>query len=406
MTWGMLLPCRIKSGLVVGILFQMGVVATVYGQDEVINGADVYRNQGMVLGKFKSLVEGDSLILYAQITFANSVSDSIPLSTQVEFEDGSRETAVLELHQAIDNQEDRVFTFKWIYSLDQSISSFSLEVNTRPRIWTFVEGIAPFASHPQGGIHLVDSYKGLPLFDPFHGLKDSLRIESRASVDTVYAFYYGHSFDPARPPMSLRASQSSSELTIDSVLALPVGENINLPLSGLYLIQADTNGIEGAALYVGRKGYPKPRMLQELSEPLVYITTKEEFQEIKSDFSSKKAFDKFWLSTVGNPQKARGSIKKYYQFVESANRYFTSYKPGWKTDRGMIFTVMGPPIMVNKSKNLEIWGYLQGDSEVEFTFLKVGNIFSDNHYELQREEKLDRPWFRAIDRWRKGLTGF
>ena len=72
--------------------------------------------------------------------------------------------------------------------------------------------------------------------------------------------------------------------------------------------------------------YPEPRVINELTEPLVYITTRGEFQQLKKDLTNKQALDKFWLSTLGSPEKARAAISKFYQNIEDANTLFSSYK--------------------------------------------------------------------------------
>jgi len=40
-----------------------------------------------------------------------------------------------------------------------------------------------------------------------------------------------------------------------------------------------------------------------------------------------------------------------------ANYFFTSYKPGWMTDRGMIYIVLGPPVILHKGDDFEEWIY-------------------------------------------------
>ena len=73
----------------------------------------------------------------------------------------------------------------------------------------------------------------------------------------------------------------------------------------------------------------------------------------------------------------------------------------------MIYIVMGPPDVVQFDGNKEIWKYSQKNGfTVQFTFQKVSNLFSENHYELIRDPSLGRTWFTAIDRWRKGLIDF
>ena len=205
--------------------------------------------------------------------------------------------------------------------------------------------------------------------------------------------------------MTLRAGQGSDRLQIDTVLILPPKSYFTTLNRGLYFFQTDSSSTLGSAFFVSDINYPQPQEIKELTEPLVYITTKSEFQRLRSNLTSKQALDKFWLSTVGSPEKARKSIKNYYHNVEVANNLFTSYKEGWKTDRGMIYTVMGPPLSVVKGLDVETWTYTNFTSEgVEFVFKKISNIFSNNHYELLREKSFDQIWFLAIDRWRDGRT--
>ena len=59
----------------------------------------------------------------------------------------------------------------------------------------------------------------------------------------------------------------------------------------------------------------------------------------------------------GNIDKARELIRIYYTRILYSNYYFTSYKEGWRTERGMIYTIYGPPDKVYKTSDGESWGY-------------------------------------------------
>jgi GWxTD domain-containing protein len=203
--------------------------------------------------------------------------------------------------------------------------------------------------------------------------------------------------------MAVSPAKGSAPLSIDSIFVLPAGQYFSPDKQGLYLFQADSSGTSGVSLVVTDRQYPEPREITDLTEPLIYISTRREFETLKEDLSNKQALDKFWLSTLESPETARAAIKSYYQNVEEANLLFTSYKEGWKTDRGMIYIILGRPITVKKGPDTEIWSYLDIDGdEINFQFNKVSNIFSNNHYELFRDKSYDRTWFIAIDRWREG----
>lgn len=407
MTFRQLTHFVFKFGVVRVLLLALGTSTTIFGQGGDYNSSDQFQPQAVVQCQFKSIIYQDSLWIYARLTFTQPVPDSLWVRALVTGEQGEPEITLLSLDQAWRPLEAGSAVFRWKYTLENQPSQLVLEVNLRPRVWTFHEEIFAEVFHPNGGIALFGPQGDVPIMNHYLRVGDSLRIICEEPVDSLYAYHYSHVFDPARAPMILQPVVSDNTLNIAEVSKVPVSSKFAFSEPGLYFLQRDTTGIEGTSLFVGSGHYPKPVKVSELSEPLVYITTRKEYQEIAPDLQNKKALDKFWLATVGSPQKARSAIKNYYQFVEAANVLFTSYKEGWKTDRGMIYTIMGPPLVVTKYQNREEWKYRnRADMEIVFTFLKISNIFSDNHYELMREKTLDRPWFLAIDRWRKGLTGF
>ncbi len=375
-------------------------------QDNYYNSSDLYLSGGVVECIFKQLHREDSLWVYAQLDFLNKPKDSLLIEARVAGPGESLTTEPLHPYQAFTDGSTNEYTFRWGFPYSKLPDKIILEIHLRPRIWTFVESIVPSAIHANGGITLMQPSGDLPVINPFLLAGDQIIIDAD-DADSAYIYYYSHDFTPSRPPMSLGNPGSSSTLKIDSIWKSPVGYSMTIPKAGLYFVQIDTTGNEGQSFYAGNGSYPKPTRIEELTSPLIYLTTQEEFQNILTDPENKKTLDKFWLSTLQDPNKARNSIKRFYQRVESANRYFTSYKEGWKTDRGMIYTIMGQPMLVTKDGNREIWEYQRPPSPpITFVFKKIPNIFSDNHYELDRQEELDRPWFLAIDRWRKGLIGF
>ncbi|MFC6193399.1 GWxTD domain-containing protein [Dyadobacter subterraneus] len=221
----------------------------------------------------------------------------------------------------------------------------------------------------------------------------------------LHVFYYAHSFEPAGSPMNTTAKSVSKSLTIDSTFTINTNETIHFEKEGLYNIFADTTQSEGLGLLVVNERFPKLTKPELLLEPLVYMSTNTEIAEIKKAEEFKKALDKYWLTLMnGNAPLAQQSIRSFYSRVEEANQLFTSYKEGWKTDKGMIFIVLGPPDKVQRSKDREVWTYDQraNAQNVNFTFNRRTNQFVDDHYELVRYAEYQPIWYPIVEAWRNG----
>jgi GWxTD domain-containing protein len=137
--------------------------------------------------------------------------------------------------------------------------------------------------------------------------------------------------------------------------------------------------------------------------PLRYITAKAEYEKITESVDQKEAVDQFWLNTAGTPARAKTLIQKYYNNVEEANRYFSSYHEGWKTDRGIVFIIFDRPDYVYRSDNTEEWIYGEPEhrNSLRFDFIKVKNPFTDNDYMLLRNPSMKDPWYITVQSWRR-----
>jgi GWxTD domain-containing protein len=152
-------------------------------------------------------------------------------------------------------------------------------------------------------------------------------------------------------------------------------------------------------------------------EPLAYLASPGEVDTLRMALKPKIALDEFWIKYGGNVEKARELIRIYYTRVLYSNYYFTSYKQGWRSERGMIYIIYGPPDKVYKTMEGENWGYKKpviksswgsrytvSDDYLFFNFEKRDNRFSDNDYYLSRNETLVTYWDKAITSWRKGIV--
>lgn len=137
--------------------------------------------------------------------------------------------------------------------------------------------------------------------------------------------------------------------------------------------------------------------------PIRYLTTKNEYNDLEAMNNDKEAVDKFWIENAGNADRAKQMIKLYYNRVMDANRFFTSYLEGWKTDRGVIYIIYGQPNIVYKGRNAEYWVYGEDKNmlSIHFDFNKVENPFTDNDYSLTRSPVYKDGWYIAVDNWRR-----
>jgi GWxTD domain-containing protein len=168
------------------------------------------------------------------------------------------------------------------------------------------------------------------------------------------------------------------------------------------------NGTEednGYGFLVVDDRFPRLTMPDKLTEPLIYMSTNSEISSLKEAQEFKKALDLYFLGmTSGNQPLAKSIIRSYFRRVEKTNQLFTTYKEGWKTDKGMIYLILGPPSRVQRNGNREVWLYAQSAnfSEIIFTFYKKPNQFSEDHYELVRYPEYGAYWFPFVEAWRTG----
>ena len=110
------------------------------------------------------------------------------------------------------------------------------------------------------------------------------------------------------------------------------------------------------------------------------------------------------LTTVSTPHRgsaiAARVIEQYYSRIEAANLLFSAYKEGWKTDRGMVYVVLGPPMRIEWTAEGERWHYSYNTSDPRevFYFNRVrgqGRQDVIDQYVLERHAYYSTTWRRA-----------
>ena len=84
-----------------------------------------------------------------------------------------------------------------------------------------------------------------------------------------------------------------------------------------------------------------------LNEDVVYIITDEEkaaFKRLSTDDERQQFIEQFWLRRDPTPDTEENEFKEeHYRRIAYANEHYASGIPGWRTDRGRIYVVYGPP---------------------------------------------------------------
>jgi GWxTD domain-containing protein len=84
-----------------------------------------------------------------------------------------------------------------------------------------------------------------------------------------------------------------------------------------------------------------------LDEDVSWIITDEErsaFKRLSNDEERDQFIEQFWLRRDPTPDTIENEYKEeHYRRIAYANEHFAAGKPGWRTDRGRIYIMFGPP---------------------------------------------------------------
>jgi len=243
-------------------------------------------------------------------------------------------------------------------------------------------------------------------------------IYQRTPVDSLYiSFYKPFREIPYPPSMILPAKTLDYDPEKFVALAYSDTTPIMLPKEGVYFFSVGRDIKEGYTFMNFGPSFPSTTTPEVMIEPLAYIATQDELSSMRSAVKPKVALDDFWVKCGGNIDKARELIRIYYTRVLFSNYYFTSFTEGWRTERGMIYIIYGPPDKIYKNSEGESWGYKKSvikskwgnrysvsDEYIYFNFKRNENMFTDNDYYLRRNETMVTYWDKAIASWRKGVV--
>ncbi len=101
----------------------------------------------------------------------------------------------------------------------------------------------------------------------------------------------------------------------------------------------------------------------------IYIASPDEIsymKDAKTTSEKTKRFLEFWKKKDPSPNNDENEIfDEYFRRVAYANEHFSNYTEGWRSDRGMVYIILGPPNNIDRhpfeydSKPYEVWEYYE-----------------------------------------------
>jgi GWxTD domain-containing protein len=257
--------------------------------------------------------------------------------------------------------------------------------------------------------NFIASSEGRILFNEFVREGQQIDVESRRNAGSALRLVHAEG-DVKLPPPPFSGSLPSEPAAEDMREDTPYSKDSTggflsfTAREGRYVIFAGKEARSGKQIMVSHTFFPEIGTVEALIYPMRYITSKTEFETIEKNSDPKKLIDNFWIECAGSKERARDLIRVYFERVQEANYYFSSFTEGWRTDRGMVHIVFGRPDTIRRTGDTETWIYgEEGNiSSITFIFKRTRNAFSDNVYQLMRDPVFRSAWERMVTTWRNG----
>ncbi|MEO1023431.1 MAG: GWxTD domain-containing protein [Bacteroidota bacterium] len=160
--------------------------------------------------------------------------------------------------------------------------------------------------------------------------------------------------------------------------------------------------------------FPYVRSPLDLAEPLGLLMSEKDHKklmDIKDPDRLKNAVDTYWLKNISTKQRAKDTILLFYERVEEANKLFSTYKEGWKTDQGMIYILFGRPFLIRRNLDRLQWSYTTNlyDNQSNFFFIRPNTKsihFGFDNYLVERSQFYYQLYYQQIRAWETGVILF
>lgn len=177
------------------------------------------------------------------------------------------------------------------------------------------------------------------------------------------------------------------------------------------LVESSINAYKGIEFGVRSSNFPSLITSTEKLSSLQYLMTKNEFEDL-SRITDSSVLDEslidFWDRKIDNRTISTIIMELYYSRVKEANKRYTNFKEGWKTDLGMVYILFGDPKRIQKNVNTITWIYTDNlvDSERIYTFQtpkQKNRFYPFDNYILNRSDLYFNIQYRQIQKWLNAL---
>ncbi len=251
---------------------------------------------------------------------------------------------------------------------------------------------------------VLDAKSGELMFEPYFNKGQKLRIfYNQMHIDLIKVNYYDREFAMPPPPFS-NYNPKPFNYNSDSGFIFSLSDTFIIQKTGFYHLIPNPDNKKGLSLFAFGSDFPKVTTYEAMLKPMRYIMSRKDYFYLKDKTSTKEGIESFWINTTGKTEKAEKLIADFYGRVELSNFHFSSHVEGWKSDRGMVYIIFGPPDIIYKNGKTETWIYGEENNQVSlnFVFVRVRNPFTNNDYILNRSSIYKNNWYRAVDDWRSG----
>mgnify|MGYP006290759773 CR=1 FL=1 len=231
------------------------------------------------------------------------------------------------------------------------------------------------------------------------------------NTQVYFEIYNPNDLDSVQIEYELKGEHTDTEL-ISAFPAALTGEKtaITFPLHSdslkhdsysleIKVISRERNMTMKKPFYIRWQGLPATAQdLDTAIKQARYAARGEEWKKLKKASGEERleAFKEFWEKQDPTPfDSYNETMYDFYARVEAANRNFAAMgRDGWRTDRGMVFIILGPPdnIVSNNypanSRPYQVWQYYSINRQFEFYdrtgFGNYEMLYPVSIHELQR----------------------
>lgn len=241
---------------------------------------------------------------------------------------------------------------------------------------------------------------------PWVDSNQEIKIQYRnTNAKSIHLSYFRPKFSLARPPYSQMENRDVKNAGVFESFELKLTNGISsliqLPKEGVYKLHSEKDDLSGKTIVQFYDAFPSVSSDAQKVFALRYLNAKKEFALMLQD-NPEHTVHEFWFFDERSKERSQEMMRTYYARMLRANHIFTSYKEGWKTDRGMIFMIYGPPDNVYHETGSEVWEYGPDASynDLRFVFNIINSHLIQKEFVLDRSEAYKESWYQLLDHWR------